>query len=63
MNKENIGKMTLKANKRNPKGETPLHVACIRNNIVAVKKLLKVPGITLCPMLLQNIKIMQEKTR
>lgn len=45
INKENIEKMSLKANKRNPKGETPLHVACIRNNVTAVKKLLGIPGI------------------
>ena len=30
--------------KRNPKGETPLHVACIKNDVEAVKQLLKVPG-------------------
>ncbi|XP_045160213.2 uncharacterized protein LOC123525321 isoform X2 [Mercenaria mercenaria] len=45
INKENIDRITLKANKKNHKGETPLHVACIRNDVAAVKKLLKVPGI------------------
>lgn len=32
-------------NKRNVKGETPLQVACIKNNIKKVRQLLKVPGV------------------
>ncbi|XP_064646141.1 uncharacterized protein LOC135499324 [Lineus longissimus] len=32
-------------NKRNPKGETLLHVACIKNNVVRVRELLTIPGI------------------
>ncbi|KAL4233428.1 SMC5-SMC6 complex localization factor protein 1 [Mactra antiquata] len=43
--KENIDKLSNKVNKRNHKGETALHVACRRNNLAAVIKLLKVPGI------------------
>ncbi|XP_013403658.1 SMC5-SMC6 complex localization factor protein 1 [Lingula anatina] len=32
-------------NKRNPRGETPLHVACIKNNVAKVKELLATPGV------------------
>lgn len=32
-------------NKRNNKGETPLQVACIKNNTKKVRQLLKVPGV------------------
>nr|XP_022318661.1 SMC5-SMC6 complex localization factor protein 1-like isoform X2 [Crassostrea virginica] len=32
-------------NKRNVKGETPLQVACIKNNLKKVRQLLRVPGI------------------
>ncbi|XP_030847621.1 SMC5-SMC6 complex localization factor protein 1 isoform X5 [Strongylocentrotus purpuratus] len=32
-------------NRKNPKGETPLHVACIKNNIARVRELLSEPDI------------------
>eukprot|EP00057_Strongylocentrotus_purpuratus_P027736 XP_011682210.1 PREDICTED: tankyrase-2 [Strongylocentrotus purpuratus] len=32
-------------NRKNPKGETPLHVACIKNNIAKVRELLNEPDI------------------
>ncbi|XP_002735009.1 SMC5-SMC6 complex localization factor protein 1-like [Saccoglossus kowalevskii] len=38
-------KKHLQVNKRNYKGETQLHVACIKNNLAKVKELLACPGI------------------
>ncbi|KAJ8315894.1 hypothetical protein KUTeg_006552 [Tegillarca granosa] len=32
-------------NKRNIKGETPLHTACIKNNVVQLQQLLNIPGV------------------
>ncbi|XP_048255683.1 uncharacterized protein LOC124138844 [Haliotis rufescens] len=37
--------MAAKINKTNNKGETALHMACIKNNIVKLKQLLTVPGV------------------
>ncbi|XP_069106966.1 LOW QUALITY PROTEIN: SMC5-SMC6 complex localization factor protein 1-like [Argopecten irradians] len=38
-------KDATKANKRNVKGETSLHKACIKNDVINLRKLLKIPGI------------------
>ncbi|CAG2238948.1 unnamed protein product [Mytilus edulis] len=32
-------------NKKNFKGETPLHAACIKNDVLKLKQLLKIPGV------------------
>ncbi|XP_033736974.1 SMC5-SMC6 complex localization factor protein 1-like isoform X2 [Pecten maximus] len=38
-------KNASRANKRNMKGETSLHRACIKNDVINLRKLLKIPGI------------------
>ncbi|XP_078680859.1 SMC5-SMC6 complex localization factor protein 1-like [Branchiostoma floridae x Branchiostoma belcheri] len=38
-------KPKLQVNRRNVRGETQLHVACIKNNVTRVRDLLSVPGI------------------
>ncbi|XP_060080452.1 SMC5-SMC6 complex localization factor protein 1-like [Ylistrum balloti] len=46
LSKENKAvRNACKANKRNIKGETALHRACIRNDVFSLRKLLKIPGI------------------
>ncbi|XP_070573063.1 SMC5-SMC6 complex localization factor protein 1-like [Ptychodera flava] len=43
--KRNNNQSKKKVNKRNTRGETPLHIACMRNNLSKVKELLACPGI------------------
>lgn len=38
-------KRTTNVNRKNAKGETPLHQACIKNDVAKVRELLKAPGI------------------
>ncbi|KAK3599824.1 hypothetical protein CHS0354_022391 [Potamilus streckersoni] len=41
----NCSKLSMDINKRNNKGEGPLHIACMKNDITKVKQLLSLPGI------------------
>ncbi|XP_021351256.1 SMC5-SMC6 complex localization factor protein 1-like isoform X2 [Mizuhopecten yessoensis] len=40
-----VMKNASRANKRNTKGETSLHRACIKNDVINLRKLLKIPGV------------------
>ncbi|XP_052106398.1 SMC5-SMC6 complex localization factor protein 1-like [Mytilus californianus] len=40
-----INRLMKNINKKNFKGEAPLHAACIKNDVLKLKQLLKVPGV------------------